>query len=59
MFNAKVQDHILKLLKSGSWEVAGGTCRLVTELLGHELTAPAILELNLLNLLKQLISLSR
>jgi hypothetical protein len=47
MVNAKVQDHILKLLKSQSMVVLGWTCLLVAELLGHELTAPTILELNL------------
>jgi hypothetical protein len=49
--DAKAQDHILKLLKSQSLRVAGGTCLLVVELAGHELTVPAILELDLLNLL--------
>jgi hypothetical protein len=54
--DARVQDHILKLLKSRSSEFASWTCPLVVELAGHELTAPAILGLNLL---KQLIFLSR
>jgi hypothetical protein len=57
MVEAKVQDHILKLLKSQSLWVVGGTCLLVVELAGHELTVPAILELDLLNLLKQLVFL--
>jgi hypothetical protein len=52
----RVQDHILKLLKSQSSEFASWTCPLVVELAGHKLAAPAILELNLL---KQLIFLSR
>jgi hypothetical protein len=53
MVDAKVQEHILKLLKSQSvyW-----TCQLVKELAGHEPTVPAILELNLL---KQLVVLAR
>jgi hypothetical protein len=54
--DARVQDHILKLLKSRSSEFASWTCPLVVELADHELAAPAILGLNLL---KQLIFLSR
>jgi hypothetical protein len=48
MVDAKVQDHILKLFKSQSWEVSNWTCCLVENLAGHEPTVPAILELNLL-----------
>ncbi|KAJ7913980.1 armadillo-type protein [Mycena leptocephala] len=59
MVDANVLDHILKLLKSQSSEVAGWTCRLVAELFGHNLTLPAILRLNLLNVSKQLMLLSR
>jgi hypothetical protein len=55
MVDAKVQDHILKLLKSQSTEVTNWTCWLVEELAGHEPTVPAILELNLL---KQLVVLA-
>jgi hypothetical protein len=47
MVDAKVQDHILNLLKSQSWGVTDWTCRLVEELAGHEPTVPAILDLNL------------
>jgi hypothetical protein len=59
MVDAKVQDHILELLGSGGSAVAEYTCWLVTELASHEPTAPAILELNLEYLLKQLLLLSR
>jgi hypothetical protein len=59
MVDANVLDHVLKLLKSQSSEVAGWTCRLVAELFGHNLTLPAILSLNLLNVSKQLMLLSR
>jgi hypothetical protein len=55
MVDAKVQDHILKLLKSQSQEVSSQTCRLVAELAGHEPTVSAILELNIL---KQLVVVS-
>jgi hypothetical protein len=54
MVKAKVQDHILELLKTQS---SGVTCQLVAVLLNHDLTAPAILELNLLDLSKQLVFL--
>jgi hypothetical protein len=54
MVEAKVQDHILKLLESqSSWITA---CLLVEELAGHEPTVSAILDLNLL---KQLVVLAR
>jgi hypothetical protein len=53
MIDAKVQDHILKLLKSENSLV---TCLLVENLAGHKPTVPAILELNLL---KQLVVLAR
>ena len=52
MVDAKVQDHILKLLKSYLFV----TCWLVEELAGHEPIVPAILELNIL---KQLVVLAR
>jgi hypothetical protein len=55
MVDAKVQDHILGLLKSQSWGVRRHTCLLTEKLAAHELTAPAVLELNLL---KQLVILS-
>jgi hypothetical protein len=55
MVDAKVQDHILKLLKSLVWRVTYRTCRLMEELAGHEPIVPAILELNLL---KQLVVLA-
>ncbi len=55
MVDAKVQDQILKLLKSQSWGVTYRTCWLVDELAGHEPTVPAILESNLL---KQLVVLA-
>jgi hypothetical protein len=48
MVDAKVHDHILKLLKSASWEVMEWTCLLVAELAGHKLIVPAILDLELL-----------
>jgi hypothetical protein len=55
LVNAKVQDHIFKLLKSqGSW-VATQTCQLMEVLAGHKPTVPAILELNPL---KQLVVLA-
>jgi hypothetical protein len=53
MVDAKIQHHMLKLLKSQNSEVAEGTCWLVAELLGHDLTAPAILELKQLMFLSQ------
>jgi hypothetical protein len=57
LVDAKVQDHILKLLKyRRSWGVPKYLCLLIQKLAGHELTAPAVLELNLL---KQLVILSR
>jgi hypothetical protein len=55
MVDAKVQDHILELLKSQNWRVTNWTHRLVIELAGHKPTVPAILELNLL---KQLVVLA-
>ncbi len=55
MVDAKVQDHILKLLKSQREIAVFRTCRLVERLAGHEPTVPAILELNLL---KQLVVLA-
>jgi hypothetical protein len=55
MINAKVQDHILKLLQSQSSGVPGWTCKLMENLAGYEPTVPAILELNLL---KQLVVLA-
>jgi hypothetical protein len=55
MINAKVQDHILKLLKSQHSEVTYWTHQLVKELAGQEPTVPAILDLNLL---KQLVVLA-
>ncbi|KAJ7906080.1 RhoGEF Rgf2 [Mycena leptocephala] len=55
MVDAKVQDHILKLLKSQNVAVVGKICHLMAQLAGHELTAPAILQLNLL---KQLVVLA-
>jgi hypothetical protein len=55
MVDAKVQDHILKLLNSQHPWVQRGTCWLVENLAGHEPTVPAILELNLL---KQLVVLT-
>jgi hypothetical protein len=48
MVDAKVQDHILKLLKSQSSRVRYWTCRLMEELADHEPTVLAILDLNLL-----------
>lgn len=59
MVEAKVLDHILKLLKSQSLRVVEGSCLLVTRLLDHNLTVSALLELNLSNLSKQLVLLSR
>jgi hypothetical protein len=59
MVKAKVQDQILKLLKSQTPEALGRSCLLVARLLGHDLTAPTILELNLLDLSKQLVCLSQ
>jgi hypothetical protein len=56
MVDAKVQDHILKLLKSQSRGVVDQTCWLVVRLAGHEATVPAILDLNLL---KQFVVLAR
>jgi hypothetical protein len=53
---AKVQDHILKLLKSQKLRSVDGSCLLLTRLLDHDVTAPAILELNFS---KQLMLLSR
>jgi len=51
---AKVQDHVLKLLESqSSWVTA---CLLVEELASHEPTVPAVLDLNLL---KQLVALAK
>jgi hypothetical protein len=55
MVNAKVQDHILKLLKSQSTVVADCTCSLMKALARHEPTVPAILELSML---KQLVVLA-
>jgi hypothetical protein len=55
MVDAKVQDHILKLLKSQDWMVTYRSCWLMEELAGHELTVAAILDLNLL---KQLVVLA-
>jgi hypothetical protein len=55
MVDAKVQDHILKLLESQSWGVTYRACQLVEALAGHEPIVPAILELNLL---KQLVVLA-
>jgi hypothetical protein len=44
MVDAKVQDHILKLLNPDNpWAY-----QLVEELAGYETTVPAVLELNLL-----------
>ena len=56
MVDAKVHDHILKLLNSQRWEIKYWTYRLVERLAGHEHTVPAILELNLF---KQLVVLAR
>ena len=56
LVNAKVQDHILTLLKSQSWGVLDWTCKLMKELAGHEPTVLAILDLNLL---KQLVVLAK
>jgi hypothetical protein len=53
--DAKVHDHILKLLESQDVVVVDWTCLLVKNLAGHEATVPAILELNLL---KQLMVLA-
>jgi hypothetical protein len=55
MVDAKVQDRILKLLKSQNVAVVGKICHLMAQLAGHELTAPAVLQLNLL---KQLVVLA-
>jgi hypothetical protein len=55
MVDAKVQDQILKLLKSQDWKVTYWTCKLIASLAGHEPTVPAILDLNLL---KQLVVLA-
>jgi hypothetical protein len=55
MVNAKVPDHILKLLKSQTPWVMAQACSLMEELAGHELTVLAILDLNLL---KQLVVLA-
>jgi hypothetical protein len=55
MVVAKVQDHILKLLKSQILGVAERSSLLVPRLLDHDLTAPAILELDLSDLSKQLL----
>jgi hypothetical protein len=52
MVDAKVQDHILKLLKSQDWGVVNQACSLVDKLASHEPTVPAILDSNLL---KQLV----
>ncbi|KAJ7872107.1 hypothetical protein B0H13DRAFT_2553919 [Mycena leptocephala] len=52
MVDAKVQDYILKLLKSQGFGVKPATCQLLARLANHEPTVPAILELNLL---KQLV----
>jgi hypothetical protein len=52
LVDAKVEDHILKLLKSRSLGVKPETCRLLATLASHESTVPAILELNIL---KQLV----
>jgi hypothetical protein len=52
MIDAKVQDHIFKLLKSQSGGIRDWTCWLVHKLAGDEPTVLAILELNLL---KQLV----
>jgi hypothetical protein len=54
MVDAKLQDHILNLLKSQRG-VVDQTCLLVKNLAGHEPTVPAILDLNLL---KQLVVLA-
>jgi hypothetical protein len=56
MVNVKVQDHIFQLLKSRSWEVAGGACLLVGRLASHEHTVSAIWEADLL---QQLVLLAR
>jgi hypothetical protein len=53
MDDTKVQDHILRLLKSSG--VEANTCKLVEKLAGHKPTVSAILELNLL---KQLVVLA-
>jgi hypothetical protein len=55
MVNAKVQDHILKLLKSQNLMVINCTCKLMASLAGHEPTVLTILDLNLL---KQLVVLA-
>jgi hypothetical protein len=55
MVDAKVQDHILKLLESQSWGVTIQICFLVEKLASHEPTVLAILDLNLL---KQLVVLA-
>jgi hypothetical protein len=48
MVYAKVQDHILKLLKLQSSDIVTRSCSLMEELAGHETTVLAILEPNLL-----------
>jgi hypothetical protein len=53
--DAKVQEHISKLLKSQSSGVVEWACRLVAELASHEPTVLTILELDLL---KQLVVLA-
>jgi hypothetical protein len=55
MVNAKVLDHILKLLKSREPDVAAQTCWLMSKLADHEPPVPAILDLNIL---KQLVVLA-
>jgi hypothetical protein len=55
MVDAKVHDHILKLLKSQSSGILYQTCWLMENLAGHEPTVPAILDLNIL---KQLVVLA-
>jgi hypothetical protein len=55
MVDAKVQDHILKLLKSRKLGLKAETCWLLLRLASHKPTVPAILELNLL---KQLVVLA-
>jgi hypothetical protein len=55
MVDAKVQDHILKLLQSQRSEVAEGICLLMAELARYDFAVLAILELDLVNLSKQLV----
>lgn len=47
VLDAKAADYIPLLLENKSTKVLERTCRLLDNLISHESTAPAILELNI------------